>query len=221
MVADRPDPAAVVPAAGDLEHARQPELLDVRRRRHDGVPRARHAQRAEPLAHHRLVLGVDERLRARPYGDAGVGQRVQVLGRHVLVVEGDDLGPAGDLAQHLEVSVVADDRVGDDLRRRDALRLGQQPQRDPERRGRLGQHPRELPATDDGDGGREVGHGANPSDPVRERAADSERSRAGRTQRVTRWSSACLAATTWLRAAATSSSGAPSALRTASSTWRV
>ena len=95
-----------------------------------------------------------------PYGDAGFGERVQVLGRHVLVVEGDDLCPAGDLPQHLEVAVVADDRVGDDLRRRDTLRLGQQPQRDPERRSRLRQHPRELPPTDDGDGGREVGHGA-------------------------------------------------------------
>ena len=30
-VADRPHPSAVVPAAGDLEHARQPERLDVRR----------------------------------------------------------------------------------------------------------------------------------------------------------------------------------------------
>ena len=119
-----------------------------------GSPSAR-----EPRPHHGLVLGVDQRLRARPYGDARLGQRVQVLGGHVLVVEGDDLGPAGDLPQHLEVSVVTDDRVGDDLRRRHPLRLGQQPQRDPERRGRLGQHPRELPATDHGDSGREVGHG--------------------------------------------------------------
>ena len=38
--------------------------------------------------------------------------------------------PLGDLPEHLEVAVVADDAVRDHLRRRDALGLGQQPQRD-------------------------------------------------------------------------------------------
>ena len=111
----------------------------------------------EPLPHHGLVLRVDQRLRPRPHRDAGLGKGVQVLGRHVLVVERDDLRPVGGLPQHLEVAVVTDERVRDDLRRRHPFRLGQQPQRDPERRSRLRQHPSELPATDDGDSGRESG----------------------------------------------------------------
>ena len=108
---------------------------------------------ASRCAHHALVLGVHERLRPRTYGDPVGRQRVQVLGRHVLVVEGDHLAALGDRAQVGEVGVVADELVGDDLRGRDAVRLRQQAQGDPHRRRGLGEHPGQLAATDDGDGG--------------------------------------------------------------------
>ena len=62
-------------------------------------------------------------------------------------------GPTVSAAQ-----VVPDELVGDHLRRRDALGLGQQPQRDAHRRGGLGHHPRQLPTTDHRDGRRELGH---------------------------------------------------------------
>ena len=98
-----------------------------------------------------------QRLGPGPHRDARLGERVQVLGRHVLVVEGDHLRAVGDLPQHLEVGVVADQRVRDDLGGRDPLGLGQQPQRDPERGGRLRQHPGQLSAADHGDAAR-LGH---------------------------------------------------------------
>ncbi len=47
--------------------------------------------------------------------------------------------------------MVTDELVDDDLGGRDALGLGEQAQRDAERGGRLGHHPRELPASDDRD----------------------------------------------------------------------
>ncbi len=100
-----------------------------------------------------------ERVRAGPHGHAVRRQRAQVVGRHVLVVEGHHRGAGGHRAQRLEVAVVADDGVRDDLGRGDALGLGQQPQRHAERGGRLRQHPGELAAADDRDGRSVVGHG--------------------------------------------------------------
>ena len=60
--------------------------------------------------------------------------------------------PAVTCAQRLEVAVVADQLVGDHLGGRDALGLGQQPQREAERGGGLGHHPGQLAAADDGEG---------------------------------------------------------------------
>ena len=155
-----PDAPAVVPAAGDLEHAREPNASTSASEVDDGVPRAGHPELVSRARITALSWACTSASGPGRTATPASAQRVQVLGRHVLVVERDDPCPAGDLAQHLEVAVVTDERVGDDLGRRDALGLGQQPQRDPQRRGRLGHHPRELPAADHGDGGREVGHGA-------------------------------------------------------------
>ncbi len=79
---------------------------------------------------------------------ARVLQGVQVLGGHVLVVEGEHRGAVGHAAEGVGVAVVPEDDVGGDergrvgrVRREDAERL-------PERHGRLVRHPGELPATD-------------------------------------------------------------------------
>ena len=63
-----------------------------------------HAELGQPRAHHALVLGVHQRLRPGAHGDAVGLERVQVLGRHVLVVEGDHRAAVGDLAQRVEVA---------------------------------------------------------------------------------------------------------------------
>ena len=122
------------------------------------MARARDTERGEPGAHHGLVLGVDQRVGPGSHRHAVGDQRAQVLGGDVLVVEGDDAAAGGDAAQGLEVAVVADDVVGDHLRGRDALGLGQQPQRQPERGGGLGHHPGQLAAADDGEDGGALGH---------------------------------------------------------------
>ena len=62
--------------------------------------------------------------------------------------------PVGDRAQRGEVGVVADRRGrGSPGRRETPGRLGEQPQRDAQRGGRLGHHPGQLAAADDGDDG--------------------------------------------------------------------
>ena len=122
------------------------------------------AEPGQPGPHHRLVLRVHERLGSRPYGDAEVLEGVQVLGRHVLVVEGDDGAPRRDLTQGLQVAVVADDVVGDDLGGRDSRGLREQPKGQPEGDCRLSHHPRQLPAPDHGErGGEVVGHAGQAS----------------------------------------------------------
>ncbi len=98
-----------------------------------------------------------ERLGPGPDRDAVGLEGVQVLGGHVLVVEGDDRAAGGDGAQRVEVAVVADQLVGDHLRRGDALGLGEQAQRQPQRDGGLRHHPGQLAAADDGEGGSAVG----------------------------------------------------------------
>ena len=121
LALDEPDALAVVPAAGGLQDARPAERRDLLDRGDQRVARARHPELGQPGAHHALVLGVHERLRPGAYGEPRL-QRVQVLGRHVLVVEGDHLAALGDPLQRRQVAVVADQLVGDDLGRRDARR---------------------------------------------------------------------------------------------------
>ncbi len=102
---------------------------------------------------------MDERARPGTYGDAVRLERVEVVGRHVLVVEGDHGGTVGDLPERREVGVVADQLVGDDLGGGDALGLGEQAQREAERDRGLGHHPGQLPAPDDGERGSAVATG--------------------------------------------------------------
>ncbi len=140
-------PLPSYPPAGGLQHARQPEGQHLGHLRHDGVAGAGHPEGAEPLAHDRLVLGVHQRIGPGPDRQRPL-QRAQVLGRHVLVVEGDDGAALDDPLQRGQVAVVADLVVGHHLGRAHAVGLGQQPQTDPHRGGRLREHPGQLAATD-------------------------------------------------------------------------
>jgi hypothetical protein len=79
----------------------------------------RRVRQAHPLdggAHDQLVLGVLQGLGAGAHGDAGLLQGPQVLGGHVLVVEGDHVHRGRERAQVRQVRVVAD-HVGGDLGR--------------------------------------------------------------------------------------------------------
>ena len=81
--------------------------------------RPRRVRQAQPLdggAHDQLVLRVLQRLGAGAHGDAGLLQGPQVLGGHVLVVEGDYVHRGRERAQVRQVRVVAD-HVGGDLGR--------------------------------------------------------------------------------------------------------
>ena len=59
--------------------------------------------------------------------------------------------PCDEALERGEVGVVADDVVGDHLGGRDTGRLGEESERDAQGRGRLGHHPCQLAAADDGD----------------------------------------------------------------------
>ena len=78
--------------------------------------RVRQAQPLDGGAHDQLVLGVLQRLGAGAHGDAGLLQGPQVLGGHVLVVEGDHVHRGRERPQVRQVRVVAD-HVGGDLGR--------------------------------------------------------------------------------------------------------
>ena len=85
---------------------------------------------------------------------AGPLEGVQVLGRHVLVVEGHDRAPSARRSQRGQVAVVADPDVGGDERGRLVGSGGQHAQRLAERDRRLVGHPGQLPAADHGDDGQ-------------------------------------------------------------------
>ena len=75
------------------------------------------------------------------------------------------------------------DQVRDDLRGGDALGLGEQAERESHRDRGLRHHAGELSATDDGEGGGELGHGARlvtpPEPPAVTRRCGGSRSRTG------------------------------------------
>ncbi|HET6165468.1 MAG TPA: ATP-grasp domain-containing protein, partial [Marmoricola sp.] len=73
------------------------------------------AEATERISHDCLVLRVHEGVRPGADGDAVGLERVQVLGRHVLVVERDHLAAVGDQPERGEVGVVADLVVRDHL----------------------------------------------------------------------------------------------------------
>lgn len=151
-----PHALAVVAAADGLEDdgetlALRRERGHVGRIRHDAVAWAGDADRVEPRAHHALVLGVHQRLGPGADGHAVGLQGPQMLGGHVLVVEGDHVAAAREVTQCVQVSVVADDDVAHHLGRGILRGVTEELEPDAERDARLVCHTSELTAADHAD----------------------------------------------------------------------
>ncbi len=72
----------------------------------------------------------------------------QVLPRHVLVIERDHVAAGREREQLVQVLIVAQPHVRADLGGAVRGRIGQHPEPDPERDGRLVRHPGQLPGAD-------------------------------------------------------------------------
>ena len=100
---DDPHALAVVAAAGHLQDHGPAGVLaegdQLRNVGHRGPPRVGQLQPVDGGAHHQLVLGVDQGIRAGVDVDAGLEQGAEVLRGDVLVVEGQHVQAAGELEQ--------------------------------------------------------------------------------------------------------------------------
>lgn len=154
--ADHPDTLAVVSAADRLQDDREAADLGRERRgvgrvRHDAVAGAGHTDRRELGAHHPLVLGVHQRVGTGTHGDAVRLQGPQVLGRDVLVIEGDHVTAAREGTQRVQVAIVADDDFAHHLGRRVLRGVAEELESDAEGDTRLVGHTGELTAADHAD----------------------------------------------------------------------
>ena len=131
------------PSAANARH--------VRRVGDDAVAGAGHADLVEPRPHHALVLGVHERVGAGADGDAVRLQGPQMLGRDVLVIEGDHVAAARERTQRVQVAIVADDDIADHLGRRVLRGVTEELEPDAEGDARLVGHTGELTAADHAD----------------------------------------------------------------------
>ena len=155
---------AVVAAARGLEHDRPADVVGEggdRRGRCDASAQAGCGSPASASARRSTSLSCAWTSAAGPGRDpvAGRLQGAQVLGRHVLVVEGDDGGAVGERRQGGEVAVVAEPDVGGDQGGGLGRVGGQHAQRLAEGDRRLVRHPGQLPAADhrhDGQAGARV-----------------------------------------------------------------
>jgi len=140
---------AVVAPLGALHHERPPHPLaeggQFRLSGHLGPVRARHAERGQVPPHRDLVLGVHQRVGAGVHGHALALQSAQEGVRHVLVLEGQDLGAGRQRSDGPVVPRDADRRVRDHLGGGGIRRLDESPQPDAEPDGGLLHHPGELP----------------------------------------------------------------------------
>ena len=160
---DHEDALAVVAAPGRLQHHRP--AVGGREPGHvfnpfgTGPGRLRLAGGIERTAQHELVLRVDEGGRTGGDPEAGVLEGVQVLGRHVLVVEGEHRGALGQRLEIGEAAVVPEPDVGGHESGGLGGIGGQHPQGLAERDGSLMGHPGQLPAADhrhDGQAGTRI-----------------------------------------------------------------
>lgn len=154
--ADHPHALAVVPAAHGLEDdGEAPDLLGERggvgRVAHDAVAGAGRADLLELGAHHPLVLGVHQGIGAGAHGDAVRLQGPQMLGRDVLVIEGDHVAAAREGPQRVQVAIVADDDLAHHLGRRVLGSVTEQLEFQAEGDTRLVGHAGELTAADHAD----------------------------------------------------------------------
>ena len=118
---------------------------------HDAVAGAGRADLVELGAHHPLVLGVHQRVGPGADGDAVRLQGPQVLGRDVLVIEGDHVAAAREGTQRVQVAIVADDDLADHLGRRVLRSVTEELESDAEGDARLVGHTGELTAADHAD----------------------------------------------------------------------
>lgn len=150
-VVELQDALAVVAAARGLQDhgpavlvAEREDLVEVP---HRGPGRVRQAEALDGGAHHQLVLGVLQGLGAGAHGDADLLQHAQVLGGHVLVVEGHHVHRGGEGAQVRQVRVVADHMRGH-LGRGRVRGLREHAEGHAELRGGARHHAGQLPAAD-------------------------------------------------------------------------
>ena len=148
---------AVVAAARGLEHhgparalAEGHQVLGRVDLRPAGV---RQAQPLHGLAHHELVLCVHERIRTGPHGHALGLEGAQVLGGHVLVVEGEDVHVRREAAQGLQIGVVTGGRTVHGGHGARVRGLCEDPQLHSESGGGGGHHAGQLTAAHDADDG--------------------------------------------------------------------
>ncbi|EHM29188.1 hypothetical protein SPW_2406 [Streptomyces sp. W007] len=118
---------------------------------HDAVAGAGCADLQELGAHHPLVLGVHQGIGAGAHGDAVRLQGPQMLGRDVLVIEGDHVAAAREGAQRVQVAIVADDDLAHHLGRRVLGSVTEQLEFQAEGDTRLVGHAGELTAADHAD----------------------------------------------------------------------
>ena len=115
---DHPDAPPVVPPAHRLDHdgpaGLRRERADVRA---GCPPRHRYPQLAQPFPHRPLVLREAQRRRPGQHPVPVGGQRLDVLLRYVLVVEGDHVAALREGAQRVQVGVPPDVDVRGDQRR--------------------------------------------------------------------------------------------------------
>jgi hypothetical protein len=83
------------------------------------------AELFDDAAHDELVLCVDQGIRLRLDIDTLANQGLQVLGGDVFVVEGHHIQALGELAQRVQILVVADRSVSHGRDRGDVFCLGQ------------------------------------------------------------------------------------------------
>ena len=151
-----PDALAVVAAADRLEHHRPGtvgERDDVGHRRDRRVARAGHAERAQPVPHRQLVLGVPEGGRPGPDEDALGLQAGQHRRWHVLMIECDNVTFGRKCGYIRQGTMRPDHHVVTDQRRALGRRLGEYPERRAETDRRRRGHPGQLSAADHADGG--------------------------------------------------------------------
>ena len=92
-----------------------------------------------------------QRVGAGAHGDAVRLQGPQVLGGHVLVIEGDHVAAAREGTQRVQVAIVADDDIADHLRRGVLRGVTEELEPDAEGDARLVGHTGELAAADHAD----------------------------------------------------------------------